>query len=244
VSEHCHFDRKVVFQLAFIASLIGVQAASADDHMLFGDQRIVKDVESQIEDHPDAICLKVRSSQLVQDWRQAYLLGNDSQANQLLSKLLHNLKGAEDIQPLLENLSQMNMFDEDEKHKADRLLPSRFFNDMLVSARKILGGKDFLIADLDLYVRTQACDKKDTKKLDELAIEEFNVRRLYPARKPYRYVRALCNAAVIMRQSGKSAEAQAALKEGTAVIQKEKLQNSSFVARVFQLQKSSSAMKK
>jgi len=207
-------------------------ACFADDHLLFGDKKVIDNLESEMDPNVDPISNKVRSSKIVENWRRAYLHGNDAQSDALLKQILHQLQGSTDILPLVENLAQINMFDEDTDALPERLAPSRFFNDMLVSARKILGPKDFLIADICLYVRGSACDKRDSKRQAALCMEEFNIRRLYPKTRPYRYLRALNGAALIMSRSGQTAQAKETCKDGRAFIEKNGLAKTAFGADI------------
>ena len=192
----------------------------ADDHLLFGDKKVIDKVESLMDREGDPICFRVRRSKLLENWRLAYLHGNDAQATVLLKQIFHELEGADDILPLLQKLGDVNMYDEDKNSLPERLAPTRFFNDLLVSTRKIIGPKNFLVADVCLYVGGWACDNNDSKGKARLCLEELNIRRLYPKREPVRYLRVLNNAALFMSHSGQTAQAKEMFREGIVFIDK------------------------
>jgi hypothetical protein len=171
-------------------------------------------------------CEKVRSSKIIENWRRAYLHGNDEQARGLLREILHQLEGDDNIQPLLENLAQINMYDEDKNVLQERLAPTRFFSDILVSTRQILGPKNFLVAEVCTYVANNACNKYDSRRVANLHLEELNIRRMYPKRKPIGCLWAFYEVAIGMSCSGQTEKARATLEQGVAFMKKNGLEKS------------------
>ncbi len=147
--------------------------------MLLSDPDVVKDADKmmQLNFRNSPNVAKVYGSSLLDDWRKAYLRGDDKQAELLLKTIVNKTQGESSYYPLLMKISQHNAFDESPQYKPDRLEPTRFYTDMRNSVRKLAGGDSLFLADVDDHIRSNVLPASDTRQILEVCGEELAIRK-------------------------------------------------------------------
>lgn len=172
--------RSYLFTLSILANQASPACFADSNQMLLSDPTIVHcaDGMMKLDFKNSAKVAKVYGSSLLDDWRKAYLKGQDAQAETYLKTIVNKTQGDTNYYPLFLKISQHNAFDESPSYIPERTDPKRLFGDMRNSIRRVAGKDSYFLADLDEHCRTKVFS--DNNQCLEICLEELAIRKKHP----------------------------------------------------------------
>ncbi len=111
------------------------------------------------------------------NWRSLYLQGKDAEAQKCLHNILKDSSKDAMLACTLISMSQRNLYDTTEGIKADRLVQTRFYKDLLVSAKSELGSDSPRLCEFMKFIRARASNREDKKEQYALFDAEMRIRK-------------------------------------------------------------------
>lgn len=111
------------------------------------------------------------------NWRSLYLQGKDAEAQKYLRNILKDSSKDSMLASTLVSMSQRNLYDTTEGIKTERLLPTKFFKDILTSVKTELGGDSPRLCEFLRFIRARASNREDKKEQYSLFDAEMRIRQ-------------------------------------------------------------------